>query len=129
MLSLGLTTVMSVGAFGVAIPALAAPTVTAAADCSGNRTCTYKGGVNHDGGSYNGFLGSRTPGTTLENISVDNRNRLSSWINYTSTGARFYYNTNGNGTCVPMYANDRASATASNPDDNEAESWAFTRTC
>ncbi len=44
MLSLGLTTVMSVGAFGVAIPALAAPTVTAAADCSGNRTCTYKGG-------------------------------------------------------------------------------------
>lgn len=75
------------------------------------------------------FLGSRTPGTPLENISVGNRNLLSSWINYSGTGARFYYDTGGNGTCVPMYAHDRASASSSNPDNDQAESWGFTRIC
>lgn len=114
---------MGAGALMIGVPALAAADDSAAlVDCSGNRTCTYDG-------SYTSFLGSRTPGSGLENLSAGAQNRLSSWINYTSTGSRFYYNTGGNGTCVPMYANDRASASSSNPDNNQAESWAFTRVC
>ncbi len=122
LISFGITTAMSVGALGFAIPALAAPSGTTA-DCSGIRTCTYV-----DAGYVN-FLGSRTPGTPQENISFANRDRLSSWINYSGTGSRFYYNLGGNGTCVPMYAHDMASASSSNPDNDEAESWAFTRIC
>lgn len=120
---------MSVGVLGYAIPALASSPSAQLDDCSGNRTCTFDGGNGHDGGSYNVFLGSRTPGTREQNISLVNRNKLSSWINYTGTGARFYYQTNGNGTCVPMYANDRATAVDSNPDNDQAESWGFDRIC
>jgi hypothetical protein len=122
LVSLGVSAGLVLGAVGLAAPALAAPGATAAA-CSGNLTCTY---VN---AGYDTFLGSRAPGSGLQDISAGNRNRLSSWINYTSTGARFYYNTGGGGTCVSMGANNRASASASNPDNDQAESWAFTRTC
>lgn len=90
---------------------------------SGNRTCTYI-----DAG-YQNLLGSRTPGTTLHDITAPLRNELSSWINFTGTGSRFYYDLNGRGTCVPMYAHDMASASSSNPDNDQAESWAFTRIC
>lgn len=118
-----LSVAMGAGALAVGVPALAAADDTASlAECSGNRTCTFDG-------SYTDFLGSRTPGSPREVMSVGARNRLSSWINYTSTGSRFYYNTTGNNDCVPMYANDRASASAGNPDNNQAESWAFTRVC
>jgi hypothetical protein len=127
----GITTTMAVVGLGFGVPAIAAPSAPAAAgsDCSNNTTCIYAGGVNHDGGSYNTKLGYRSPNTALANISTANRNRLSSWINKSNVGARFYYDTNGNGTCVSMYSNDMASASASNPDDNEAESHAYTRTC
>lgn len=123
LMSLGVSTTMCAGALGFAIPALAASPEVAGAGCSGNRTCTYV-----DAG-YTNFLGSRVEGTPRENISVDNRNKLSSWINYTSTGARFYYGLNGNGTCVSMYANDSASASSANPDNDQAESWGFNRRC
>lgn len=122
LVSLGVSAGLVLGAVGLGAPALAAPAAPAAT-CSGNLTCTYTNA------NYEVFLGSRAPNTALENISSGNRNKLSSWINYTSTGARFYYNTGGGGTCVSMGANNRASASASNPNNDQAESWAFTRTC
>lgn len=124
VISLGISGALAAGTFGIAIPALAGPSL-AAASCSGNVTCTY---VNYN---YEVFLGSRSPGTTLQDISVGNRNKLSSWINYTSTGSRFYYQTGGHGTCVSMYANNRATVHPGdgNPDNDQAESWSFTRTC
>jgi hypothetical protein len=129
LLSLGVATAMSAGVVGYAIPALSAPPAPRSAECSGNRTCVYDGGTGQGAGPYTGLLGSRTPGTTLANISVANRDKLSSWENFTSTGARFYYGLNGNGTCVPMYAQDSATAVSTNPDNNQAESHAYTRTC
>lgn len=120
--SLGVCTGIVLGAIGLAVPALAAQTA-AEVKCSGSQTCAYYNA------NYDGFLGDRVPGTGLENILVQNRNKLSSWINNSSTGARFYYNTGGGGKCVSMGANNRASASASNPDNDQAESWAFTRTC
>lgn len=122
LVSLGVSAGLVLGAVGLGAPALAAPAAPAAT-CSGNLTCTY---VN---AGYSTFLGSRAPGVGLQDISAGNRNKLSSWINYTDTGARFYYNTGGGGTCVSMGANNRASASASNPDNDQAESWAFTRAC
>lgn len=122
LVSLGVSAGLVLGAVGLGAPALAAPAAPAAT-CSGNLTCTFT-----DAG-YKTFLGSRAPGVGLQDISAGNRNKLSSWINYTDTGARFYYNTGGGGTCVSMGANNRASASASNPDNDQAESWAFTRAC
>lgn len=123
LVSVGVSATMAVGALGFAIPALAATPAAATAECSGNLTCTFK-----DAG-YTNFLGSRSPGTGQADISPANRNLLSSWINYTGTGSRFYYNTGGGGTCVSMYAHNMASANSSNPDNDQAESWSFTRTC
>ena len=115
--------VMSAGAFGLAVPALADQ--PARITCNGNVTCIF------DGYNYTAFLGSRSPGQPLSDISPGARNKLSSWINYTTTGSRFYYNTGGGGHCVSMYAQNRATAHAGdgNPDDNQAESYSFTRTC
>ena len=121
--SIGVSAALVVGALGFAVPAFAAPASTQAS-CSGNLTCTYV-----DRG-YSNFLGSRGPGVKLENITAENRNKLSSWINYTTTGSRFYYNVDGRGTCVPMYAQSRASAdNSTNPDNDQAESWGFDRSC
>lgn len=123
--AVALGAMMAGGTFGAAIPALAAPPAAEAASCSGNVTCAF------DGYNYTYFLGSRSPGTGLQDITSANRNKLTGWINYTTTGSRFYYNTGGFGTCVPMYAQNRATAISGqyNPDNNQAESWAFTRTC
>ncbi|WP_134738753.1 hypothetical protein [Nocardioides sp. 503] len=128
-LSLGVAAAMSVGVLGFAIPALAAPGVARAESCANNRTCTYAGGTNHDGGAYNTLLTVRTPGTGLANMDPGLRNRLSSWKNTSGTGARFFYGLSGNGNCVSMFANDQASASASNPDDNQAESHSYTNRC
>ena len=115
---------LAAGIIGVGVPALAATPSASYVTCpGGNVTCEF------DGRGYVNAIGYREPGVGLADISSTNRNLLSSWINYTTTGARFYYNTGGNGTCVPMGAQNRASATGSNPDDNQAESHAFTRTC
>lgn len=112
------------GALVVAIPALAAPAAHNPL-CPSNNTCAY---VNYN---YNGLLGYRRPGTGLANISSANRNQLSSWENLTGTNARFYYNTGGGGHCVNMY--ERSSATVhpgdGNPDNDQAESWAFNGGC
>lgn len=110
---------------GIGAPALAAAPNAQYVTCPGsgsNVTCEF----DH---SYTDAIGYRAPGVGLADISSTNRNLLSSWINYTNTGARFYYNTGGTGTCVSMYANNRATASSSNPDNNQAESHAFTRTC
>ncbi len=124
LVSVGVAGALAAGAFGVAIPALAASPVPAAT-CSGNLTCTYADA------NYVTFLGSRSPGTGLADISLANRNKLSSWINYTSTSARFYYNTGGGGTCVTMSARNRNTVTPGvyNPDNDQAESWGFNRGC
>ena len=125
LISLGITTAMATGTLGYVVPALAAPAAPAAAACSGNLTCTY---VDYN---YVTFLGSRSPGTKLQDISAGNRNKLSSWINYTSTSSRFYYSTGGRGTCVTMGARNRATVHPGdgNPDNDEAESWGFDRGC
>ncbi len=124
LLSVGVVGALSAGAFGVVIPALAATPVPTAA-CSGNLTCTYADY------NYVTFLGSRSPGSPQQDISLASRNKLSSWINYTSTSARFYYLTGGRGTCVTMGARNRATVHPGdgNPDNDQAESWAFTRGC
>lgn len=117
---------LAAATFGFAVPALAGPTgANATTWCPSNNTCAYVDA------NYNTFMGNRVAGTGLQNISEGNRNRLSSWINNSGTGARFYYGLNGTGTCVPMYANNRATVVPGhyNPDNDQAESWAFTRTC
>lgn len=111
---------MGVGSLGLVFPALAS--AAHACDGFGAVTCIYDG-------SYSSRLGYRSPGSPRENISVVNRNKLSSWINDSGTGARFYYKLDGMGTCVPMYAHNMASASSGNPDNNEAESHAYTRIC
>ncbi|WP_148615412.1 hypothetical protein [Nocardioides rubriscoriae] len=98
-------------------------------DYCGNRgavTCAYR-----SPGYLNG-LGYRSANVGLADISSANRNALSAWENLTPTGARFYYNLSGRGTCVPMMANSSrtvSSENTSNPDNNQAESWAFNGTC
>lgn len=123
--SLAMTAGVAAGALAFVIPATASE-ATSYVNCpGGNVTCAF------DGYNYVNSIGYRSPGTALADISLAHRNLLSGWINYTTTGARFYYNTGGLGTCVPMYAQNRATAQAGdgNPDNNQAESWAFTRTC
>ncbi|MEV8373996.1 peptidase inhibitor family I36 protein [Kribbella sp. NPDC056861] len=125
-----------IGLIAVATATISAGAVVAASTpaqaeeaCYANKICIYAGGTGHDGGAYNTELGYRAPGVGLANISAGNRNRLSSWKNRSNTGARFYYSLNGSGTCVSMRAFAQASASASNPDDNQAESHAYTRSC
>ena len=115
---------IATGALALAIPALAAPAVHNPL-CPSNETCAY---VNYN---YNGLLGYRAPGTGLANISTANRNQLSSWENLTGTNARFYYNINGGGHCVNMYEHDSATVHPGdgNPDNDQAESWAFNGGC
>ena len=120
---------MSVGLLGFAVPALSAPQAQRAETCTNARVCTYAGGQNHDGGSYNTLLTVRSAGTTRTDLDVGLQNRLSSWINRTTTNARFFYDTGGNGHCVTMNATDMKSAIASNPDDNEAESHGYNGRC
>ncbi len=127
--SIGVATAMSVGVLGFAIPALGAQSSAREEPCANNRTCTFAGGVNHDGGSYETLLTVRSPGTSLANLDPGLRFRLSSWKNTSSTGARFFYGLGGNGTCVSMFANDQASASVGNPDDNKAQSHSYTRRC
>lgn len=123
--SLAAGTGVAAGLVGIGVPALAVSPNVEYVTCPGsgsNVTCEFDG-------SYVDSIGYRAPGVGLADISPTNRNVLSSWINYTDTGARFYYNTGGTGTCVSMRARAQASASGSNPDNNQAESHAFTRTC
>lgn len=129
MASVAVGSVLSAGIIGVGVPALAATTIPSASYVTcpgGNVTCEFDA-QNYVAGTA---IGYRAPGVARADISTTNRNLLSSWINYTSTSARFYYGTGGNGNCVTMGANRRATATGSlNPDDNNAESHGFDRAC
>lgn len=129
LLSTVIATLMSVVVLGVAVPALASPQLQREQACGPGRTCTYAGGVNHDGGSYEVPLTVRLPGAPLANMDPGLRNRLSSWKNTSATGARFFYGLNGTGRCVSMFANSQASAAVGNPDDNQAESHGYDRRC
>lgn len=71
---------------------------------------------------------TRTPVPTTLRREVDPTFKTRpSWKNTSRTGARFFYGLNGNDNCVSMFANDQASA--SNPDDNQAESHSYTNRC
>lgn len=116
---------ISVGAVVVAGLAMT-PTLGAQAawsDCPSAKVCLWQ---NND---YSGdFLGWRSAGGGLLDISPVNDNRTSSWGNRSTTNAAFYQLAGGEGFCVPM------PATSQNPDladafNDKASSWRTNRGC
>lgn len=125
-LSAAVTGVMSATAFGFVLPVLTAHAYDNS-QCAGtsNETCAF------DGYDYQYGMGARYAGTAPQNISAAYNDKLSGWINFSSTGSRFHWDTNQGGNCVSMYAHNQATAHAGdgNPNNNRASSWAFNGTC
>ena len=92
--------VARIAAIGLAVSALGAAGSVAAsaapADCSSGRVCIY------DGVNYGTQLGWRNGGFALENVSVGNADRMSSWSNNSVKNACWYININGGGTGLQM---------------------------
>lgn len=123
IVSLGASAALAAGTFGFAIPALAAPASIQAESCGSNRTCMYS-----EGGYINN-IGERPPNAVIDLFSANANDRLTSWINTSYTNARFRYDAYDRGTCVNMKARSRASASATNPDNDKASSANFARGC
>ena len=106
----------------VAWGALSGPAMADASQCPASRVCLFSDS------NYVGLLGYRQAGLALTNISSSANDKLTSWINKTSTNARWYVDANGGGGCNNMMSNDEDAA-LSFWDDNEASSWATNGKC
>ena len=79
----------------VAWGALSGPAMADASQCPASRVCLFSDS------NYVGLLGYRQAGLALTNISSSANDKLTSWINKTSTNARWYVDANGGGGAIP----------------------------
>jgi hypothetical protein len=64
--------------------------------CTSARVCVYE-----DSGFSKG-MGWRSAGFALQNVTLANNDKMSSWENRTGTYARWYVDISGGGACHPM---------------------------
>ena len=112
---LATASIMTIGM--VAGSAIAAQAFTPPPDCTGSlQVCIYKDA------NYVNQLGYRNVPFALQNISVANRNQLSSYANNSSSNAAWYSEVNGAGTCYNMPTKSKVDAYGLF-DRDQAESW------
>lgn len=92
-------------------------------DCQANQVCVWRDM------NYVIFLGWRSPGGGLVNVSDANKNKMSSWGNRTGRNAAWYYNPSGGSPCVTMAAGLSASYVYTNAHNDQMESWRTDRGC
>ena len=92
------TTIIAVGAI-----LLASLVATGEAAFAGNSAyCTNAWVCVYDDSGFSKGMGWRTAGFSLQNVSLANNDKMSSWENRTGTYARWYVDINGGGDCHPM---------------------------
>jgi hypothetical protein len=117
-------TKMKVAALVVAISSVIGGSAIAgnSAYCTGVRVCVYE-----DSGFSKG-MGWRSAGFTLQNVTLANNDKMSSWENRTSKYARWYVDIDGGGNCHPMAPYSEVSNLYLFENDTMS-SWAGDGTC
>ena len=100
---------------------VAAPAMAYQSGCPSARACLY------DNANFGGWLGQRSAGNPLENISVANNDKMSSWANKTSSNGAWYEHTNGGGQCRSMWRYSEANVDWGVNDT--ASSWRVNGSC
>lgn len=108
-----------IAAAAVAIPGVASAAIS---DCPAGKVCLF---ASND---YTSFMGWRSPGGGVVDISAANNDRMDSWINFSSTNAAWYHDAGGRGTCRTIGAKSQ-DPNISFTDSDRASSWRTDRGC
>jgi Peptidase inhibitor family I36 len=92
------------------------------ASCPASKICLYADN------NFKAFMGFRSAGQGISNISVNNEDALDSWENKSSTNAAWYKNLDGKGTCRTMLAK-KEDNNISFLDSDTASSWKTDGAC
>lgn len=95
----------------------------ALSDCPSARVCVFQ-----SAGFSGALLGYRQAGVPLQDVSLPNNDRMSSWGNKTTTNARWYQHAGGGGFCLTMAAGGTNSYVGDGYND-QMSSWATNRGC